>query len=222
MEITKIALLLFDINQIALCQVSLFFTFIMKYFSSTLWKMSRVKSRFQVSLNPLLSLTFLISEFKTKARHQKHLISLSENINTKFYHNWQQRSKWPLTLLVKTRKDQFDTFPIRYGAISNVTEAKNCSSNVFLYHFEEEGDGIVRNFVNCRIFRLLWATNVGRYQQPFDWHYCTWEIVNVSNVNQHLQLQKWETRNSKLFKLNFWTHRLKTLLWLVVDVTIHL
>ena len=182
---TKIASLLFDINQIALCQVSLFSP-LMKYFPQLYEKMSRVEeSRFQVSLNLLL--TFLISVFKTKARHQKHLISLSQNINTKFYHNWQQRSKWPLTLLVKTRKDQFDTFPIRYGAISNVTEAKNCSSNVFLYHFEEEGDGIfvVGNFINCKIFRLLLATNVARYQQPFDWHYCTWEIVNVSNVNQH-------------------------------------
>ena len=155
-------------------------------FPSTLWKNVKSRGESFSSLFELL-LTFLISVFKTKARHQKHLISLSQNINTKFYHNWQQRSKWPLTLLVKTRKDQFDTFPIRYGAISNVTEAKNCSSNVFLYHFEEEGDGIfvVGNFINCKIFRLLLATNVARYQQPFDWHYCTWEIVNVSNVNQH-------------------------------------
>ena len=53
----------------------------------------------------------------TKAR--VHLISLSPNINSKFYHNWQERSKWPLTLLVKTRKDQFDTFLIRYADVLN-------------------------------------------------------------------------------------------------------
>lgn len=123
-------------------------------FSSSLWK--DVKSH-SYSLWTLSSSSphsrFLSPVFKTKARHQKHLIPLSRNINTKFYHNWQQRSKWPLTLLVKTRKDQFDTFPIRYGAISNVTEVKNCSSNVFLYHFEEEGEGtfVARNFINCKI-----------------------------------------------------------------------
>ena len=132
-------------------RIFLFFTENIFFFIS----LKKCQESFLFSLNPLvvLSSRLLSPVFKTKARHQKHLIPLSRNINTKFYHNWQQRSKWPLTLLVKTRKDQFDTFPIRYGAISNVTEVKNCSSNVFLYHFEEEGEGtfVARNFINCKI-----------------------------------------------------------------------
>ena len=107
-----------------------------KYFVfSNLKKMSE---SFQISLNPFFTILYLLClKQKPGIRKQKHLISLSRNINSKFYHNWQSRSKWPLTLLVKTRKDQFDTFLIRYGAVSNVTETKNCSSNVFLYRFVE-------------------------------------------------------------------------------------